>query len=378
MKKFISPTGSNTIFITQTTHGENANKPNDLSKQQAIDIKMYANDPVYSVCDGSVELVTTELGGYVSIIPTGAEWRTLSVHLKDYQVKAGQKVKAGDYLGRIALVKDTHLHFGCKNKNGLAPHPNPMDYFDRSIIFKTEYQSIADIWFNGKNKNGGINWSLFRDLSYDNNQNMGFKKGDVIIFTAKQNKRGGAGTGFADIGAYEKGDMAIIKDNPRTSQNAQFYGKGSSNKTNDKYTWYDTTPVKGGASSWVADMGKFRIATPEEINPTPTPEPPVPIPTPTPEPTNWEERYNEELEKNKGLVEDVRALEKEVKKLKNEIEQKEVEYRELREECDSLEEKNKMLEEERLLLQEKQDGELKDYRRWSWLINVLNSIFTRK
>lgn len=365
MKKLISPTGGE-VWISQTTHTG--------SNNTAIDIgSLPAGSPVYAVASGTVGTVSPTQGSYLTIKVDNSPLTLFYVHIYNFTVKAGQKVKTGDKIGEIAPKSlnggfSPHLHLG------LQTGKNIMDYFDRGIIFRTAYKDIKKVWFKGDS----LNWSLFKDLSYESGTSMSFKKGDVIIFTAKQNKRGGAGTGFADIGAYEKGDMAIIKDNPRTSQNAQFYGKGSSNKTNDKYTWYDTTPVKGGASSWVADMGKFRIATPEEINPTPTPEPPVPIPTPTPEPTNWEERYNEELEKNKGLVEDVRALEKEVKKLKNEIEQKEVEYRELREECDSLEEKNKMLEEERLLLQEKQDGELKDYRRWSWLVNVLNSVFPRK
>lgn len=366
MAKFVSPTGSNTIWLSQTYHTSSGNT--------AIDIgSLPLGSPIYAVASGTVGTVSPTAGSYLTIKVDNSPLTLFYVHIYNFTVKAGQKVKVGDKIGEIAPKNMNggfvpHLHLG------LQVGYNIMDYFDRSIIFKTSYQEIKKVWFNGDN----LNWGLFKDLSYDNNQNMGFKKGDVIIFTAKQNKRGGAGTGFADIGAYEKGEMAIIKDNPRTSQNAQFYGKGSDTKTNDNYIWFDTAPTNGSASCWVADMGKFRIATPEEINPTPTPAPPVPTPTPTPPIENWEERYNEELEKNKGLVEDVRALEKEVKKLGLEIEQKEVEYRELREECDGLEEKNKMLEEERLLLQEKQEAELKDYRRWSWLVNILNTICPRK
>jgi len=366
MSKYKSPLNGNELWISQTYHITGGNKAIDFGNAPA-------GSPVYAVASGTVGTVSPTQGSYLTIKVDNSPLTLFYVHIYNFTVKAGQKVKTGDKIGEIAPKSlnggfSPHLHLG------LQTGKNIMDYFDRGIIFRTAYKDIEKVWFKGDS----LNWSLFKDLSYESGTTMSFKKGDVIIFTAKQNKRGGAGTGFADIGAYEAGDMAIIKDNPRTSQNAQFYGKGSSNKTNDKYTWFDTTPTKGGASSWVADMGKFRIATPEEINPTPTPEPPVPIPTPTPEPTNWEERYNEELEKNKGLVEDVRALEKEVKRLELEIEQEEIEYRELRVECDGLEEKNKMLEEERLLLQEKQDGELKDYRRWSWLVNVLNSVFPRK
>ena len=364
MAKFISPLDTE-LKITQTYHTS--------ANNTAIDISAIAGTPVRAIADGVIGVTSKNAGSYCTLVIDNSSLVAYYVHTYRWLPPA-TKVKAGDIICYVAPKSlnggyAEHLHLG------LTAGYYIMDYFDRNIVFKTKYQDIKKEWFIGEN----LNWKLFKDLNYDNNSmSSSFKKGDKIIFTKKQNKRGGAGTGFADIGAYEKGEMAIIKDNPRTSQNAQFYGKGSSNKTNDKYTWYDTTPVKGGASSWVADMGKFRIATPEEINPTPTPEPPVPIPTPTPEPTNWQERYNEELEKNKGLVEDVRALEKEVKKLGLEIEQKEVEYRELREECDGLEEKNKMLEEERLLLQEKQEAELKDYRRWSWLVNILNTICPRK
>jgi len=366
MSKYKSPLNGNELWISQTYHITGGNKAIDFGNAPA-------GSPVYAVASGTVGTVSPTQGSYLTIKVDNSPLTLFYVHIYNFTVKAGQKVKTGDKIGEIAPKSlnggfSPHLHLG------LQTGKNIMDYFDRGIIFRTAYKDIEKVWFKGDS----LNWSLFKDLSYESGTTMSFKKGDVIIFTAKQNKRGGAGTGFTDIGAYEKGDMAIIKDNPRTSQNSLFYGKGSDKKTNDDYVWFDTTPVKGGASSWVADMGKFRIATPEEINPTPTPEPPVPIPTPTPEPTNWEERYNEELEKNKGLVEDVRALEKEVKRLELEIEQEEIEYRELRVECDGLEEKNKMLEEERLLLQEKQDGELKDYRRWSWLVNVLNSVFPRK
>lgn len=373
MAKFVSPTGKE-VYISQTTHKG--------SNNTAIDIgSLPVGSPIYAIASGTIGTVSPTLGSYLTLKVDNSPLTLYYVHIYKFTVKAGQRVSAGDKLGEIAPKSvngnvDPHLHLG------VTVGYNIMDYFDRHIIFRASYPwnskenlEIRNAWFKG---GSDLDWGLFKDLSYDNNQNMGFKKGDVIIFTAKQNKRGGAGTGFADIGAYEKGEMAIIKDNPRTSQNSLFYGKGSDTKTNDSYIWFDTAPVNGGASSWVADMGKFRIATPEEINPTPAPEPVVPDPAPSTELEKCEQRYGEAQEEIKGLVEDMRALEKEVKKLGLEIEQKEVEYRELREECDGLEEKNKMLEEERLLLQEKQEAELKDYRRWSWLVNILNTICPRK
>lgn len=368
MAKFVSPTGKE-VYISQTTHKG--------SNNMAIDIgSLPVGSPIYAIASGTIGTVSPTLGSYLTLKVDNSPLTLYYVHIYKFTVKAGQRVSAGDKLGEIAPKSvngnvDPHLHLG------VTVGYNIMDYFDRHIIFRASYPwnskenlEIRNAWFKG---GSDLDWSLFKDLSYDNNQNMGFKKGDVIIFTAKQNKRGGAGTGFADIGAYEKGEMAIIKDNPRTSQNSLFYGKGSDTKTNDNYIWFDTAPTNGSASCWVADMGKFRIATPEEINPTPAPEP-----TPTPTPTNWEERYNEEVEKNKGLSEGLRALGEGKKKLEIEIEQVKAEYMALSGRCTSLEGKNKILEEEKLLLQEKQDKELKDYRRWSWLVNVLNSIFPRK
>ena len=322
MKKLISPTGGE-VWISQTTHTG--------SNNTAIDIgSLPAGSPVYAVASGTVGTVSPTQGSYLTIKVDNSPLTLFYVHIYNFTVKAGQKVKTGDKIGEIAPKSlnggfSPHLHLG------LQTGKNIMDYFDRGIIFRTAYKDIKKVWFKGDS----LNWSLFKDLSYESGTTMSFKKGDVIIFTSKQNKRGGAGTGFKDLGAYEKGDIAIIKDGPRTSQNAQFYGKGSDNKTNDSYKWYDTTPM-AGASSWVADMGKFRIAKPEEVvdpndDPIPDPNPPTPPVKPPDIPTtnDWQERYDEVVEENKSLVEDVRALEKEVKKLKNEIEQKEVEYREL-------------------------------------------------
>ena len=352
MAKFVSPTGSNTIWLSQTYHTSSGNT--------AIDIgSLPVGSPIYAVASGTVGTVSPTAGSYLTIKVDNSPLTLFYVHIFNFTVKAGQKVKVGDKIGEIAPKTvngnyPPHLHLGLQVGYGI------MDYFDRGIIFKTSYQEIKKVWFNGDN----LNWSLFKDLSYESNTTMGFKKGDVVIITGVQNIRqapAGKVTGDSVVG-----QLGIIHDNPRQ---AVVDGKD--------YTWYDIHIINGG-SGWFADVGKFRLATPEEINPTPAPVPPVPEPTPTPPIENWEERYNEEVEKNKGLVEDVRALEKEVKKLGLEIEQKEVEYRELREECDGLEEKNKMLEEERLLLQEKQEAELKDYRRWSWLVNILNTICPRK
>jgi len=296
------------------------------SFHDGVDVSMPIGTELYATVNGKVRLATTDsYGGKYIQIQTSDGRGHWCLHLSEFKVKAGDMIQKGNLIGlsgNSGHSTGPHTHFGLQsNATVWSSHIDPLPSLQAQPTER-------------------------------------FKRGDSIVFTDIQNIRKGSGTSYDITGQSVIGSTYEIEDGPRFA---------------DGYAWYD---LKN--NNWVADVGKFRIATPEEINPTPTPEPPVPIPTPTPEPTNWEERYNQELEKNKGLVEDVRALEKEVKRLELEIEQKEVEYRELREECDSLEEKNKMLEEERLLLQEKQDGELKDYRRWSWLVNVLNSVFPRK
>ena len=249
MAKFRSPTGNNEIWISQTTHGESATNPNDLSKQKAIDISMSGGTNFVSVCSGTVELTTTSGGGYISVIPDNASFRILYVHTKDWVVSKGQKVQAGQILGKIqTLSTGSHLHFGLKNISGVAPHPEPMDYFDRSIIFRTKYQAIKDIWFIGEN----LNWAKFQDLSYQNTA-MSFKKGDVLEFTGEQNIRKGSGTSYEVVRASKVGEIFTVADNPRVANN---------------YNWYDT------GNGWAADVGKFKVYTPPVVPPTEPPQPP--------------------------------------------------------------------------------------------------------
>jgi len=162
MPKFKSPLNSKELWISQSSHGESASNPDDLSKQCAVDISANGGQYVYSVSEGIVELVTTSLGSYVSIIPTNAKFRILYVHVDNFFVKKGDKVKVGTKIAKIKKMTGSHLHFGLKNISGKAPHPCPMDYFDRSLVFRTKYKSIKDIWFIGEN----LNWKLFKDLHY--------------------------------------------------------------------------------------------------------------------------------------------------------------------------------------------------------------------
>jgi len=159
MAKFTDPTGNGAIYLTQNYHGE---KTTAVDTQCAIDIRMKKNEYFHSVCDGTVELTTTSSNGYISIIPTGMSARVLYVHTDRYLVKKGDSVKAGQKLGQIQDITGCHLHLGMKNKDNSKNPPQIMDYFDRSLNFKTDYADITKDWF----VNGKLNWSLFKDLSY--------------------------------------------------------------------------------------------------------------------------------------------------------------------------------------------------------------------
>lgn len=159
MAKFKDPTGNGVIYLNQNYHGESTVA---IDKQCAIDIAMKANEYFHSVCDGIVELTTSSGNGYISIIPTDMSARVLYVHTNRYLVKKGDTVKARQKLGQIQDIKSCHLHLGMKNKDNSKNPPQIMDYFDRSLNFKTNYADIAKDWF----VDGKLNWSLFKDLQY--------------------------------------------------------------------------------------------------------------------------------------------------------------------------------------------------------------------
>ena len=162
MAKFTDPTGKGVIYLNQNYHGENTTA---IDTQCAIDIRMNANEFYHSVCYGTVEKITTDLNGYMSVIPDSLSARVLYVHTDRPLVKVGDRVIPGQRLGQIQDITGCHLHLGMKNKDNSKNPPQIMDYFDRSLVFRTTYQDIANDWFNGK-IGGDINWSLFSDKQY--------------------------------------------------------------------------------------------------------------------------------------------------------------------------------------------------------------------
>lgn len=230
MKKFISPTGGE-VWISQTYHTTAGNT--------AIDIgSLPVGSPVYAVASGTVGTVSPTQGSYLTIKVDNSPLTLFYVHITNFTVKAGQRVKVGDKIGEIAPKSSNggyapHLHIG------LQVGYNLMDYFSRDIIFRTAYKDIENVWFKG----GVFDWSKHSDLSYENT-NM--KKGDRIIVKTAQNIR--MSPGGEITGDSIPGQTGVIWDEPR-----QAMADGKS------YTWFDIH-FDGAGSGWLADVGKFEIA----------------------------------------------------------------------------------------------------------------------
>jgi hypothetical protein len=164
MAKFSNPLGGNNeVFITQTLHG---------SSNTAIDLygAVYkANLPVYAIADGKVGNYYSSGGSYISQYVDNSDLRVWYVHIW-HTVPNGSYVKKGQKIGEIAPKSVNggyaeHLHLGLTPKGR-----NIMNYFDRSIPFRTKYADIKKSWFK---TDGTIDWRHFQNLSYKTNQPMG-------------------------------------------------------------------------------------------------------------------------------------------------------------------------------------------------------------
>lgn len=300
------------IWITQTYHTQ--------SNNTAVDFSAVAETPVYAMADGVVTYRSSLAGSYCIQSIDNSDLKIYYVHTYRW-VGANTYVRKGDIICYVAPTSvnggyPTHLHCGLPVGKYL------MNYMDRSIVFRTKYQAIKDVWFIGEN----LNWALFKDLSYENTV-MNFKIGNRVEFTGEQYVRAGAGDKFVSLRSSVIGEKGEIKDEPRSSQNAQF-GKGA----NDSYTWYDIA-FDNGSSGWVADVGKFKI-----VEPVKPPEPPV-----DPEPTECEKQItilNEKiqaLESTTGLLEgNLKVSEERVGHLEGVIAEERVESKKLQEQYNEL------------------------------------------
>lgn len=337
MAKFTSPLG-NELWITQTYHTGGNNT--------AIDLSANADVPVYALADGIVTYRSSGAGSYCIQTVTDSILKIYYVHTYKW-VGANTFVKKGDVICYIAPTSlnggyPTHLHLG------LQVGYNIMDYFDRSIIFRTKYQAIKDIWFKGED----LDWSKFRDLSY-----IGFKVGDRIEFTGVQNIRSGSGTSYSTTSQTAKGMTATIIGGSRVANG---------------YTWWDIR-VDNGGTGWIADVGKMEVYT------TPPVQPPV-VP---PESTECEKevvRLQGEIDSLKAsttlLDSKLRESQEERKRLEGLLEAEKIESKELEARYKDLEEKRKRLEEEKneavKLLNEYKNG------RFVWIVGLLEKLFPKK
>ena len=344
MVKLQKPLNKTELWITQTYHGEKTQLPDT---QCAVDISANVGNEVISVVDGVIEKVDVA-GEYVSIIPDGGNFRLLYVHINLIPVKMGQRVRVGQVIGHIAPNKGgSHLHFGLKWKNPAKPAPCPMDYFDRSIVFRTKYADVKKEWFKGED----LDWSKFRDLSY-----IGFKIGDKIVFTGVQNIRSGSGTSYSTTSQTAKGMTATIIGGSRVANG---------------YTWWDIR-VDNGGTGWIADVGKMEIYTP-----------PVQPPVVPPESTECEKEVIrlqgeiDSLKASKTLLDSkLRESQEERKRLEGLLEAEKIESKELEARYKDLEEKRKRLEGEKneavRLLNEYKNG------RFVWIVDFLEKLFPKK
>jgi len=94
--------------------GENKNERlKTVTLNYGIDIKINDNQNVYSVAEGYVSAIDWIPGyGSIIIITHRDEYRTVYGHVADIIVKEGQKVSAGDIIGRVSdSLEGTILHF---------------------------------------------------------------------------------------------------------------------------------------------------------------------------------------------------------------------------------------------------------------------------
>jgi hypothetical protein len=156
--KMYPPLGNTPHKISQSTHGENASNPSDLSKQQAVDISANGNAPLYAVWDGViVNAVNSGTGSYFAL-DIGLPFYVLYVHATA-DLPKGTAVKRGQKIGRVFPMTGSHLHFGFKNKNGSRPTDNPMEYLQRDMVrYFATHPDIIKLWCL---PTGDIKWDLF-------------------------------------------------------------------------------------------------------------------------------------------------------------------------------------------------------------------------
>ncbi len=89
---------------------------------QGMDIAAQEGTPIKASADGEIVLAYPDLfySGNVVVIDHGFGLQTIYAHMKDMNVKVGQKVKQGDIIGTVGKtgrVTGPHLHWGASLRN---------------------------------------------------------------------------------------------------------------------------------------------------------------------------------------------------------------------------------------------------------------------
>ena len=293
MAKFGNPLGG-TLWISQGYHG-------DQYGNRALDFgSTRAEAPVYAIADGRVVNRSASGGSWIAIDTANSNIRVWYVHTYKWAKTAGQTVKKGDLIARIAPPTHNggwpvHLHLGLSWNNGTSGFPNLLDYLDRRITLNTNYVSIANAWFVGTR----FDWSKHRDLSYSTT-GKSISVGRKVEFTAVTNLRTSPNTGTSRItGKVAKGAVATVIDGPRTAESMQWFDVKFSNGQG----WVANV---GGNRLKLTDKAITRITGVEEKSPEPTkPE------TPPPDTCEAEKKEIEALQVQ------IKALNKEITNYKN-------------------------------------------------------------
>ena len=287
MAKFGNPLGG-TLWISQTYHG-------DQYGNRALDFgSTRAEAPVYAIADGRVVNRSAGGGSWIAVDTANSNIRVWYVHTYKWTKTAGQTVKKGDLIARIAPRTHNggwavHLHLGLSWNNGTSGFPNLLDYLDRRITLNTNYVSIANAWFNGTS----FDWSKHRNLSYSTT-GTSISVGRKVEFTADTNLRVGNGTNFNIKGLIKKGAVGTVIGGPRTTEGHQ---------------WWDIKFLND--QGWVANVGGDRMKITDKaitrLDGSPE-KPPEPTKPDVPPPATCEAE-KKEIETLKGQI---KALEKEL------------------------------------------------------------------
>ncbi len=253
----------------------------------------------------------------------GSGSRYIHSALGDVKVKVGDKLRPGDRIcstGVSGHVTADHLHFEWLTKwddLNTRVDPEPFVMNDGGTIFNV---------------------------------------GDTVVFTGVQHIRKGAGDKFMIQRGTVAGEVAKIKDGPRTSQNEQF-GLGQ----NDNYIWWDMEFSNG--TGWVADVRSFEIYKEPET-------PPVSPPS-TPNCEEYIKQIDTLKQENSSLVEAQRASQERIKSLEERVKFLEDTLKLRDEEMDEGDDQlDRVIEERDTLKKQNEDlqyelSQLKN--RWGWL-----------